>query len=214
MSREANYQAIILKKQPFGEADEIITFFTREAGKVRGLAKSVKLAKSKLQNSLQALFLVNLSLAGSGFLPKIISAEPKKTFSRLRRDLSLVKRAFYASEVVLKFTPDGQKNGKLFDLLLNFLDHLENNGRNLEFALAKFKAGFLSAAGFGVSFHQDLKNQQQKLKQCGVLESRAFSELEGSGLGDIGPLQKFLSDFIVYHLEREVKSESFLESVL
>ena len=158
MSREINYQAIILKKQPFNEADEIITFFSKEAGKVRGLAKSVKLSKSKLQNSLQALFLVNLGLVGGGLLPKIISAEPKKTFFKLRHNLNLIKYAFYASEVVLKFTPDTQKNEKLFELLLNFLDHLENSGLELEFALAKFKAEFLTATGFEVSFHPDLKS--------------------------------------------------------
>ena len=46
--REQHYSAIILKKQPYREGDEIITLFTKEGGKIRCLAKSVKSPKSKL----------------------------------------------------------------------------------------------------------------------------------------------------------------------
>ena len=215
MSREANYQAIILKKQAYGEADEIITFFSREAGKVRALAKSVKLAKARLQNALQALFWVDLVLAGKGeHLPKIIFAEPRKTFSRLRHDLNSLKRAFYASELVLKFTPDGQRNEQLFDLLLDFLKYLEAEGTDLESALAKFKAGFLSAVGLSATAHQTLESHTDQLNLALALEACSFTDLNLKTWSNIAPLQKFLSDFIVYHLEREVKSEAFLKSVI
>lgn len=215
MSREISYTAIILKKQPLGEADEIITFFTREAGKVRGLAKSVKLMKSKLQNSLQSLFLVNLGLSGSGSLPKIISAEVKQTFPGLRQNLDAIKRAFYASELVIKFMPDGQKNETLFNLVLDFFRYLENQPRNLDLALAKFKTEFLSAAGFAAVYHRDLVKDQNQLKQCLDLEKTSFDNINrAENFGEIAPLQEFLSQFIVYHLEREVKSERFLDSVI
>ena len=214
MARELNFTAIILKKQPLGEADEIITFFTRESVKIRGLAKSVKLAKSKLQNSLQTLFLVDLSVAGSGNLPKIIRAQPEETFPNLRENLFLIKQAFYVSELVLKFTPDGQKNEKLFDLLLEFLKFLQTNNGSLELALAKFKTDFLSAIGFAAIYHQDLAKLQPQLKQCMELEKTSFRNIGSRDFGEIAPLQKFLSDFIVNHLEREVRSEKFLKSVV
>lgn len=215
MSREQKYTAIILKKQPLNEADEIITCFTREAGKIRGLAKAVKLAKSKLQNNLQGLFLVNLSVAGRGHLPKIIGVEPIQTFLRLRQNLELMKYAFYGSELLLKFTPDGQKNEKLFDLFLNFLVYLETYDTNFNLALAKFKTDFLSAVGFAAAYHQDLAKLKVQLEQCLNLESSSFPEISRvRDFGEIAPLQEFLSDFIVYHLEREVKSERFIKSVV
>jgi DNA repair protein RecO (recombination protein O) len=79
MSRENTYAALVLKKQPLNEADELITVFTKEIGKLRVLAKSVKFAKSKLQYSLQSLFLVNLTVTGGG-LPKIIGVEVVNLF--------------------------------------------------------------------------------------------------------------------------------------
>ncbi len=60
MPRENTYLSIILKKQAFKEADELITVYTKEAGKLRVLAKSIKSPKSKLQHGLQVLFLVKI----------------------------------------------------------------------------------------------------------------------------------------------------------
>lgn len=213
MPREQSHTAIILKKQPFGEADEIITFYTRESGKVRGLAKSVKLAKARLQNNLQNLTLAEVSLAGHGQLPKIIAAEAKKTFSGLRHNLELLKRAFYASELILRFTPDGQKDEQLFGLYLEFLEYLDSDPSGSDLALAKFKTGFLQAAGLSATAHDSLGGQDKNLRLCRDLESCAFKDLDSKAWEDVGSLQKFLSNFIVFHLERQVKSEGFLNAV-
>src|SRR5947208_3391870 len=87
MPRENTYQAMILKKQAYAEADEIITFFTFEHGKVRALAKSVKSPKSKLQQKLQALFLVQVTLSHSKF-PKIITIKNPVKLDELQGLLS------------------------------------------------------------------------------------------------------------------------------
>lgn len=214
MSREANYTAIILKKQPFNEADEIITFFSRQTGKIRGLAKSVKLPKARLQNALQSLFAVEVTLVNRGNLPQIIAAEPQKTFARLRHQLDLLKLGLYAVELVLRFTPDGQKNEPLFDLLYDFLNYLDTDGRQQEVSLAKFKAQFLVTVGLSASAHEDLGTESDRLKLCQTLENISFTELNYTTWPDIAPLQRFLSDFIVYHLDREVKSERFLQNMV
>src|SRR5579863_8757092 len=97
--RESHYTAIILKKQPYKEGDEIITLFTKEGDKIRALAKGVKKPLSKLQQKLQSLFLVNVTLAG-GDMPKIIRVEPVKVFAGMRESLAASKLAFYALELV------------------------------------------------------------------------------------------------------------------
>ncbi len=199
MPREQTYTAIILKKQPLGEADEIITFFTRESGKLRGLAKSVKLSKSKLQNSLQSLFVVQIYLAGKGHLPKIISAEPQKVFSGVREDMEALKCAFYASELVLKFTPDAQKDEGLFDLLVGFLEFLELFPESRGVALAKLKVDFLQLEGFSAAGHRDLAKKPDLLKLCQKLEATAFNDLSGLDLKGLAPLQVFKGFSVIYY---------------
>ncbi len=235
MPREQKLTAIILKKQPFKEGDEIITFFTKEQGKVRAIAKSIKSSKSKLQQRLQNLFLVGLTLS-SGNLPKIISVEPMEVFLHMRESLSRVKVAYYAMELVLKFTPDVQKNEKLFNMFLEFLRFLdsESTEEKLEIFLARFKIDILATAGLSISaapyrpaeavfFSPSMGGFGYHKAQDGImvspsiyrdylsLSSGGFNGLENSNSArNVTELQSLLSMFIEYQLERKVKSEKYL----
>jgi DNA repair protein RecO (recombination protein O) len=236
MSRETRCRAIVLKKQAFGESDEIITFFSRELGKIRCLAKSVKSSKSKLQQKLQGLFLVNLSFT-HGKLPKIIYVETVKVFGQMRENLESLKRAFYAQELALKFTADEQKNEQLFFLLEDFLEFLNSSPADalLDLGLLKFKLEILRVLGLGVHneiadgnhqpvFFSPIRggfNRQASADSLKVSADvyRLFLELqiaEFINLSDIKntsgetDLQNLLSQFIEYQLERKVRSEKFL----
>lgn len=236
MSHENKYTAIVLKKQPLNEADEIITFFTREQGKIRCLAKAVKMAKSKLQQRLQTLFLVNLTVA-SGRLPKIIGAEPVKVFANLRENLPALKRGFYALELVLKFTADEHQNERLFNSLADFLGFLDAGQTEeiLSLGLAKFKMEVLESVGLGVrmpkiyepkdkiffsadrgGFSQTKSGDALPLlggtyKMFLALKNGAFKNLDSvENAAQNGELQNLLSQFIEYHLERNLKSEKYL----
>jgi DNA repair protein RecO (recombination protein O) len=153
MSKEQRLTALVLKKQPYGEGDEIVTFFTKEEGKLRALAKSTKFSKSKLQYSLQVLFCINLTLSGRGGLPKIIGAEALETYSKIRESLECMKIAFYALELLIKFTPDEEENETLFNLFTNFLTHLNTYTKDvalIDLGLAKFKIQFLESLGLSI----------------------------------------------------------------
>ena len=235
MSREQNYTAVILKKQPFNEGDEIITLFSKERGKIRALAKSVKLSKSRLQQKLQSLFLIQATFTAAAGLPKIISAEPIKVFVNLRQNLTASKMGFYAAELVMKFTADEQKNEPLFNLLCQFLDFLDlaNDDVVLNSGLAKFKIEILGTSGFGIKkpkqaeeiyfsfakggFSSDktpeaLAVSKQAYKTFSTLSSGDFASLgSANGQSDsIEELQRLLSGLIEYHLERKVKSEKYI----
>lgn len=236
MSRETKYTGIILKKQPFSEADEIITLFTKEAGKVRVFAKSVKLAKSKLNSKLQALFEVSISVANAK-LPKLTAVETLEVFAALRENLQALKTAYYACELVLKFTPDEQKNENLFFLLEKFFTVLSGNisDEATETALAVFKIQILSALGFGIETNLP-KNPQgqiffvpgaggfsQSASSAAIPVSDqaygSFLNLKKTGFENIGleqdetavrDLNRLLSGFVEYQLERKMKSEKYL----
>ncbi len=235
MSRENTYTAIILKKQPYGEADEIITFFTKELGKVRGLAKSIKLSKSKLQQKLQALFLVHITLTRAR-LPKIIRAETIETFSNLRQSLPAVGHAFYAAELVMKATADEHKNEALFEALFQLFVFLNSadNQENYMLAVLRFKLLALKVLGLMPMLPENKEAVLEKyffnphkggfVKQSSagswpvdVEAIKLLKELEfGTALDAIKTNQKalsaaqhLLSVFIEYYLERKMKSDNF-----
>lgn len=240
MSRENIYLSIILKKQPYGEGDELVTVYTREAGKLRALAKSTKFSRSKLQYGLQVLFLTRLTLTRSG-LPKIIGTEAVQLYPRIRDDLQALKVVFYVLELVLKFTPDEQKNQELFDLIvsfLNFLDHAAGDEAMLNLGLAKFKIDFLfhlglsihaePPAGFsgqirfsgnrgGFLFGADAADASlvslRSFERFAELKNCSYDDLLNRAAGgdpNIGELQELLSRFVEFQLERGMMSERFL----
>ncbi len=213
MAREQIYHSLILKKQPYREADEIITLYTLELGKLRVLARSLKAAKSKLQQSLQSLFLVDVRTAGSRDFPQVIGAEVVQSFAGIRENLQAAKYAFYACELALKFSPDEQKNEPLYFLLRDFFGFLDGCGPNEDLmapGLAKFKLGLLEAVGLAVPIaglpSGDLKLLFMELQQ------KPFANLIflPQTLPGMPVLQKYLSQFILKELEREVKSESLM----
>ncbi len=234
--RERTYSAVVLKKQPLGEGDELITFYTREAGKLRAVAKSSKFSKSKLQYGLQTLFWINLAVAG-GALPRVIGAEVLDSFAGIRDRYDAATMSLYAVELVLKGSPDEQKNEPLFGLLASFLKFLETaaDASLLQAGLAKFKMEFLESLGLGVradgglsasgapGFSQSrggftaeaaadsMPASPEALRQ--FLRLRRLELPALAGAGDWPPLHELnglLSGFINYHLERDIKSERYL----
>ena len=236
MSREQQYTAIVIKKQALGESDEIITFYTRELGKVRAVAKSSKLPKSKLQAQLQPMFLCQLTLAGSGSLPTIIRVQANKPFANIQNDPDRTPFWYVVAELVLKATPDEEQNEMLFSALEQFLEFLDTPVLSSDDALRgllKFKLMFTDALGFNVvnsdadltkpvffrnsfgGFVQDEKPfdashvHPNTLTSFDALRDMNYDQICGSNLV-VDELNGLLTQFISYQLEREIKSERFV----
>jgi len=171
---------VILKKQNYREADQIITVWTKQAGKLRFLARGVRLTKSKLVYSLQDLSLAEMEITGSKHLPTLINAKTLKAFGLLRQDLVKIGIGLYAAELMLKMTGDEHPNAPAFSLLLDFLEQLDTHFENpdIYLSLDQFSLGLMSVLGFKAP--QQVKTHRQ------------------------------IKDFIESILEREIKSESFL----
>src|SRR5947207_421239 len=94
-------RGIILKKQNYKEADQIVSVWTHEAGKIRVLAKSLRLPKSKMAYAMQDLSEVELDIVGKS-LPTLIGVKPIRHFLGLHKDLKKTAIAFYGAELMLK----------------------------------------------------------------------------------------------------------------
>ncbi len=237
--RENKYQAIVLKKQAFGEADEIITFFSKEQGKVRALAKSIRLSKSKLQNSLQQFFLVNLRLVSSGSLAKIVGSDIAETFLGLREAPEKTYVAFFVAEIILKFFPDENPSPKMFELVVDFfccLSRADFPKTHIFPACAKFeiealkvlglsvktpllkedgKPLFFSCSQGGFTYNQDIDSEPVSVEVLKNFENlEALPHLNSvanlENLKEYGVLEKQLKRFLEYHLEMSLKSHRFV----
>lgn len=150
---------IVLKKQNFREADQIVTLWSSEAGKVRLLARGLRKPTSKLMYNLQDLSYVSVELVGRKNLPVLISCNTIRSFKDLRGNLSKISAVFYASELMLKLTADEQPNPVAFESLVNFLARLEGQElttQQIQADLSKFSLKLIQALGFGHHNHEEL----------------------------------------------------------
>jgi len=126
MSSYYRVTGINLKRQPLGEADLLLTIFTREQGVLRAVGKGAKKTNSKLGGRLD-LFVVNdLQLHRGRSLDTIAQGEVLHHFHHLGRDLARLGSAQYWAEAILAEAVAGQPQPQLFDLFLEHLGRLES----------------------------------------------------------------------------------------
>ena len=155
MARSRTYKAegVVLRQTPLGEADRILTIYTRELGKVRAVARGVRRPKSKLSGHLEPLSHVSVSLAEGRNLDTVSEAEVIQSFSALKEDLERLSKGIYLAELIDGFSPDRSANRRVFDLLLEALDRLQRSER-LANLLLSFEMKLLGLSGYGPELRQ------------------------------------------------------------
>ncbi len=208
---------IVLKKQNYREADQIVTLWTREAGKVRVMARGLRHGKSKLSYSMQDLSLVDFETAGNRSLPSLVAAKSTKNFINLRDDLSKTVAAFYATELMLKMTADEQPNSDAYELLLSFLEHL-NSSMPVQVQpysiVDSFSLKLLASLGFSFENAQTSMSLPSHLGHAlEVLSGCEYSAMPQMDEVAARQSHSIVKNFIESILERNIRTEQFLISI-
>ena len=118
-------EAITLGYTPFGEADLIVTLFTREQGKVKAVGKGARRSTSKLVGHLEPLTVLRLSMAHGRNMDVIAQAEVYESFAALKEDLTAISKGLYLAELVDGFGAEASANPPLFQLMVDTLGAVE-----------------------------------------------------------------------------------------
>ena len=104
-----------------GEADRIVTLFSRDEGKMRAVAKGVRRTTSRSAGHLEPFTLSDVLLAVGRELDVISQADTLDAFRGIREDLVLTTHAYYLAELVDLLTEDRTENRAVFDVLVEGL---------------------------------------------------------------------------------------------
>lgn len=124
-SKLQNLEAIVIGSSMYGDSDKIITFYTKERGKVRGIAKGVKKLTSRKRSALEPFTHVRVQITNSD-LGIVTEASLINSFSNIRKDINSVSVAYFLCESIQKSQPDEATNYEVFSLFLNSLKDLED----------------------------------------------------------------------------------------
>jgi DNA repair protein RecO (recombination protein O) len=115
--------AIVLRAINYGESDRIVTFFTSDFGKLKGIAKGAKNSRRRFVNTLDPFCLSQLmfSQRNPDRLAFLEGCDMVEHYGDIRSHLDKTVFASYLVELVDAFTLEGKKNIQLFELLQDFL---------------------------------------------------------------------------------------------
>ncbi|MGH2734664.1 MAG: DNA repair protein RecO [Actinomycetota bacterium] len=139
-------EAVVLKAIKLGEADRILTLFTRNHGKVRAVAKGVRKTKSRFGGRLEPFTLVDLMLYQGRSLDTITGASIVEPFREVREDYARYTAACALAEAVEKVTEEHERQFSTYSLLVGGLRALAKGGA--ETVVPAFLVKLLSVSGY------------------------------------------------------------------
>jgi DNA repair protein RecO (recombination protein O) len=119
-------QGLVLRTTDWSESSRIVTLWTREFGKVRGLAKGGRRLKSSFENALDLLTECSIVFLrkSSGALDVLTEAQVLRRFPRLRGDLAALYAGYYVAELLADWTEDYDPHPALYEEALAALGEL------------------------------------------------------------------------------------------
>jgi len=123
--RSFRAEAVVLRHANWGEADRILTLYTREQGKLRAIAKGARKIRSRKAGHLEPFTHITLQLARSRDIAIVTQVETIDSYLPLRDDLTRTGYASYVMELLDRFTYEQEGgNPALFNLLVDTLARL------------------------------------------------------------------------------------------
>lgn len=147
-------EGIILGAKNWGEADKVMTVFTRERGMLRAAAFGCRRPRSALAGAMQMFVHADFQLAEGPRLETVKTAVVRAHHAKLSADLTALAYATFVAEVVREFLPEGIPDEQFFDRLAEILTAFER--RNPRVAALAAVLQILSAAGLRQTYERCL----------------------------------------------------------
>ena len=207
-------ETFILRTYPFQEADLIVSFFTRDQGKLRGVAKRARRPKSGYGAGLERLSLVHLSYyqRETRELVSLNSCELIRSPFDLLSSYEAAVALDYLAEVSDQLLPAGEMNERFFRLLGAVLDHMRAaKGTGAWTAVTYFSLWAVRLSGFLADMRLSVESRSlaEEMLQTpiGALSARDWTKETARDL------RRLLVRQMESHLERKLLTAEALESL-
>ena len=167
-------EAVVLKTDDFGDANRVVTLFTKEFGKLEANAYGCRRARSPLSGALQMFNHISAQITSSPKVDTIREADIINFYDALTNDLERLAYASMLFEVVNRMTFPRQQELGTFDLLTRALPVLSK--RNPRVAALIGACQFMETSGVQLNF--------ERCVHCGRLidGDAAISLLDGGAV--------------------------------
>ena len=142
-------RAIVIKRQPTREFDQLVTCYSQDFGKLTAVAKSSLKIDSIQGRHLDTFNVVTFDLITGRSGPIITGAQCEQSYSQLKASLAKTGAGAFFLEVINRVAYEQQRDEKLWNFLLetlNELEHLDHHA--LESWFRSRQREFLTVLGY------------------------------------------------------------------
>jgi DNA repair protein RecO (recombination protein O) len=172
-------RGIVIKEVGVGEADKIITIFSRNRGRISALAKGGKRPKSKLSAGSQLMSYGEFVLYSGKDMYTVNSCEVLEPFFDIRNDMVRLTYAAHFLDIIMEIIQENQPSPKLLQLLLNSLYMLSRTEKMPELVSRIFELRSLTITGYAphvrncmICSREQEKNYSFSFYKCGFICDR------------------------------------------
>ena len=205
-------ESFILQTYPFREADLIVSFFTRDQGKLRGVARRARRPKSSFGSGLERLShtVVSYFQKENRELVSLNSCELVHSQFTLASNYESSVALDYLAEVTEQLLPPNETNERHFRLLIAVLDYLRSGGAAFA-AVTYFALWSVRLAGLLPDLRVNAESRdimdEMLVTPIDQLTPRTWTKETGADL------RRLLNRIIEQHVERNLQTPRILESL-
>jgi DNA repair protein RecO (recombination protein O) len=207
--RTIRVEAVVLRHADWGEADRLVTFYSREHGKLRSVAKGARRIKSRKAGHLEPFTRVALLLARGRDLWIITQVETVDAYLTIGENLIRTANAAYVIELLDRFTYDEGENRALYSLLVDTLSRLSTE-EDPFVTLRFYEMHLLDLMGFRPELFHCVQCRKEILPQDQFFSSRQGGVLCPScGVGEAGAVPVSMTALkYMRHIQRSSYAET------
>jgi DNA repair protein RecO (recombination protein O) len=205
-------ESFILQTYPFREADLVVSFFTRDQGKLRGVARRARRPKSNFGSGLERLSHATVSYyqKENRELVSLNSCELLHSQFALASNYESSVALDYLAEVTEQLLPPNEANERHFRLLIAVLEHLRAAG-NVWTTATYFGLWAVRLAGFlpdlRVGPESRLIADEMLVTPIQQLAPRSWTKETAADL------RRVVNRLIEEHVERRLRTTAILEAL-
>lgn len=140
-----------MRIQDLGESDLMVTFFTQDRGRLKGVAKGARKSRKRFVNSLDIFSLVEMEYGfrRKGSLNFLSSSRLIQGYPDLRANYPIMARASYMIELTETLFPWELADQRMFNLLKDSF-HLLSSDKDPDLVSVLFELTAMSLGGYGI----------------------------------------------------------------
>lgn len=213
-------ETYVLRTYPFRESDLIVSFFTRDQGKLRGVARRARKPKSSFGSGLERLSLVNLSYSQKETreLVNLNSCDLLQSQFGLLADFNASVAMDYIAEISEHMLPPNEPNERFFRLLTAVLGFMHGRSPGCAWAaITYFSLWATRLSGFlpDLANHPDRSLSSASRELAGAMLRSHIADLPACPWDKETALdlRRFLVRQMEEHVERRFHTPALLENL-